>query len=59
MPRKPNYSFERTQRERAKVAKQEAKREAKTVAKAAPADRETEAADQTPTPVEPREAPSR
>ncbi|MDH3664213.1 MAG: hypothetical protein OEU92_30070 [Alphaproteobacteria bacterium] len=30
MPRKPNYRFERHERERAKAAKKAAKREAKT-----------------------------
>ena len=37
MARKPNYSFERNQRARAKSAKQELKREARAGAKAAAA----------------------
>ena len=36
MPRKPNYRFERHERERAKAAKKAAKREAKTEAKDEP-----------------------
>lgn len=43
MGRKPNYSFERKQREKAKADKREAKRQAKLAAKAAaeqPADDE-------------------
>jgi hypothetical protein len=36
MPRKPNYSFERVQRERAKTAKQAAKKEARALAKSQP-----------------------
>lgn len=34
MPRKPNYSYERYQRERAKAAKRQAKADAKAEAKA-------------------------
>lgn len=34
MARRPNYSYEKMQRERAKAAKKEAKREAKAAAKA-------------------------
>ena len=34
MPRRPNYSFERNQRSRAKAAKREAKREARAARKA-------------------------
>ena len=36
MPRKPNYRFERHERERAKAAKKAAKREAKAEAKDEP-----------------------
>ena len=34
MPRRPNYNFERTQRDRAKAAKREAKRAARAARKA-------------------------
>ncbi len=34
MPRRPNYSFERNQRDRAKAAKREAKRAARAARKA-------------------------
>jgi len=34
MPRKPNYSFDRNQRAKAKAAKREAKRQAKLAARA-------------------------
>jgi hypothetical protein len=37
MARKPNYSYERFERERAKTAKRQAKAEAKAAAKATPA----------------------
>ncbi|MDA1147116.1 MAG: hypothetical protein O3A76_10860 [Chloroflexi bacterium] len=33
MPRRPNFNYERQQRDRAKVAKREAKREARTARK--------------------------
>ena len=36
MPRKPNYRFERNERERAKAARKAAKREAKAERKAEP-----------------------
>ena len=38
MPRRPNYSYERYQRERAKAAKREAKRAARSEAQAAKRD---------------------
>ena len=37
MPRRPNFNFERQQRDRAKAAKREAKREARAARKAAAA----------------------
>lgn len=36
LPRKPNYSFERRQRQTAKAAKRDAKKEAKSAAKGQP-----------------------
>ncbi len=41
MPRKPNYRFERHEREKAKAAKKAAKQEAKAQKKTDPSDDET------------------
>jgi hypothetical protein len=45
MGRKPNYSFERNNRAKAKAAKKEAKREAKAAARAAKAAARVESTD--------------
>lgn len=48
MPRKPNYRFERHERERIKAAKKAARAEAKAEAKKEKAEKRVESQDDTP-----------